>query len=54
MLKRVAIETGKRIDRELAFPSKRHRKCTQEKIKKDYRRKEINNMPMKEVVSGGY
>jgi hypothetical protein len=54
MLKRIAIETGKQIDQELAFPSKRRQKCTQEKIEKDYRRKEINNMPMKEVISGGY
>jgi hypothetical protein len=54
MLKRIAMETGKQIDQELVSPGKRRRKCTQEKIEKDYRRKEINNMPMKEVISGGY
>jgi hypothetical protein len=54
MLKRIAIETGKQIDQELVFPSERRQKCTQEKIEKDCRRKEINNMPMKEVISGGY
>jgi hypothetical protein len=54
ILKRVAFETGKQIDPELAFPSKRRQKCTQEKIAKDYHRKEINNMPMKEVISGEY
>ncbi len=53
MLKRIAIETGKQIDQELASPSKRCQECTQEKIEKD-RRKKINNMPMKEVISGGY
>ncbi len=54
MLISIAIETGKQIDQELAFPSKRCRKCTQEKIEEDFFRKEINNMPMKEVISGGY
>jgi hypothetical protein len=54
MLKRIAIETGKQIDQELVFPIKRRQKCTQEKIEKDYRRKEINNMHMKEVICGGY
>ncbi|MFN9983215.1 MAG: hypothetical protein ACK53Y_25025, partial [bacterium] len=34
--------------------SKRRRISTQEKIEKEYRRKEINNAPMKEVISGGY
>ncbi len=54
MLERIAIETGKQIDQESVFPSKRRRKCTQEKIEKVYCRKEINNMPMKEAISGGY
>jgi hypothetical protein len=54
MLKRIAIETVKQIDQELAVPSKRRQKCSQEKIEKDYRRKEINSMPMKEVISGAY
>jgi hypothetical protein len=36
ILKRVAFETGKQSDPELAFPSKRRQKCTQEKIAKDY------------------
>ena len=54
MRKRIAIETGKQIDQELVSPSKRRQKSTQEKIEKEYRRKEINNMPMKEVIPGGY
>jgi hypothetical protein len=54
VLKRIAIETRKQIDQELVFLSERCQKCTQEKIEKEYRRKEINNMPMKEEISGGY
>ena len=54
MLRKIAIETGKQIDEELAFPSKRRQKCTQENFEKYYWRKEINNVPMKEVLSGGY
>ena len=54
ILKMIAIEAGKQIDQELSFPSKRQQKCTPDKIEKDYCRKEINNMPLKEVISEGY
>jgi hypothetical protein len=53
MLKRIAIETGKQID-QISLPSKRQQICIQNKIEKDFCRKEINNMPMQKVISGGY
>ena len=54
LLKTIAIESVKQVVAEASPSPKRRRKCTQDKILPDYRRKEINNIPMREVTSGGY
>ena len=48
LLKTIAIESGKQVVAEASPSPKRRRKCTQDKISPDYRRKEINNIPMRD------
>ena len=54
LLKTIAIESGKQVVAEASPSPERRRKCTQDKISPDYQTKEINNIPMREVTSGGY